>query len=477
LQHVREDNVPDLRQGALIRESIQALGDEAAERHMAMFANTLFTRMSAVNPAVKYRYVKNGLDIVGDHRRAQEARKVFDYYQDLVTEIKLETVIDGSDVVGHERPFGVFVNIRHTREIERESGGFGRYLQNQNASRSYHYNYGRPTEDYRDKFEEIVQQALSEQFEVLSVTFQTDDVHSRAISEYGWRRTPYAYLLLKARGPEVDKIPPVRLDLDFLDTSGYAIIPVESPAVPIDASRAVGDPRPIQNLAITQTLDERQAAEGKLILEIKATAQGLVPRIEDVLSLEPEYFDVVETEDQGLSVSQFDTDSEETVILSERTWMVTMHAQEHLPELPKTFRFGQALLPTKEVVHQRYVDADLLAVEQQISLEEQYGQLGYTWVWGIVAAVLAVIALVIVWRVTARKAPEIVRERFRMPENVTPFTVLGLLKHIQSNNGLDEAGQEELTASIVRLERHYFSPKQDEDPNLREIAESWLRRT
>ena len=34
--------------------------------------------------------------------------------------------------VGHEQPFGVFVNLRHTREIERESGGFGRYLQNQN---------------------------------------------------------------------------------------------------------------------------------------------------------------------------------------------------------------------------------------------------------------------------------------------------------------------------------------------------------
>jgi len=294
LQHVREDNVPDLRQPALIRESIQALGDEAAERHTAMFANTLFTRMSAVNPAVKYRYVKNGLDIVGDHKRAQEARKVFDYYKDLVTEIDLETVIDGSDVVGHERPFGVFVNIRHTREIERESGGFGRYLQNQNTSRSYRYNYGRPTEDYRDKFEEIVQQAMSEQFDVLSVTFQTDDVNSKAMSEYGWRRTPYAYLLLKARGPEVDKIPPVRLDLDFLDTSGYAIIPVESPTLPIDASRAVGEPRPIQNLAITQTLDERQAAEGKLILEIKAAAQGLVPKIEDILSLEPEYFDVVE---------------------------------------------------------------------------------------------------------------------------------------------------------------------------------------
>jgi len=156
--------------------------------------------------------------------------------------------------------------------------------------------------------------------------------------------------------------------------------------------------------------------------------------------------------------------------------MVTMQAQEDLPELPKTFRFAEAILPTKEVIYQRYVDADLLAVDQQISLEQQYGELGYTWVWGIIAGVLVLTAIVIVWRLVARKAPEVVQERFRMPEEVTPFTVLGLLKRIQSNNGLDESGQQELTTSITRLERHYFSPRQDEAPNLHEIAESWLRR-
>ena len=175
------------------------------------------------------RYLKAGFEIVGDHPQAHDARKVYDYYKDLVTEIKLEAVVDGSDVVGHEKPFGVFVNLRHTREIERESGGFGRYLQNQNNSGYSYYNFGRPLENYRDKFQEIVKQALQEQFEVISVTFQDEKVNSRATSEYGWRFTPYAYLLLKARSPKVDKIAPLRLDLDFMDTSGYVILPVESP--------------------------------------------------------------------------------------------------------------------------------------------------------------------------------------------------------------------------------------------------------
>ena len=56
-----------------------------------------------------------GLAIVGDNERAAEARKIFDYYADLVTEIKLETRIDGNDRVGTGEPFGVFVNIVHTR--------------------------------------------------------------------------------------------------------------------------------------------------------------------------------------------------------------------------------------------------------------------------------------------------------------------------------------------------------------------------
>jgi hypothetical protein len=189
-----------------------------------------------------------GFEIVGDNEQAAEARKVHDYYKDLVTEIKIESQIDGSDRVGAGKPFGVHVSLRHTQEIERESGGFGRYLQNQNGSGYFSYNYGRPTNDYRDKFDEGVRETFEEQFEVLSVTFQKPDVQSIPAGEPGWRITPYAYVLLKAKGPEVDKVPPFKLDLDFLDTSGYAILPVESATLPIDASESEAEARPYDKL-------------------------------------------------------------------------------------------------------------------------------------------------------------------------------------------------------------------------------------
>ena len=477
LQSITEETLPDDRQPPLIRQSLESLKGEDRDRHMSKFANALFTRLSAVKPSVKVRYLKGGFEIVGDHPQAHDARKVYDYYKDLVTEIKLETVVDGSDMVGHEKPFGVFVNLRHTREIERESGGFGRYLQNQNNSGYSYYNFGRPLENYRDKFQEIVKQALQEHFDVLSVTFQDDKVNSRATSEYGWRVTPYAYLLLKARSSKVDKIAPLRLDLDFMDTSGYVILPVESPAIPVDATPPSGVVRPHEKLQITQILDERQAKDGKLVLEVKATARGLVPDLDQILDVRAAGFEIDKTDDQGLSVSKFDPESEANLVDSERTWLVHFLGGPIATEAPKTFKFASAKGEGAEMVYQRYVDADLAKVGPEVPLEARYGQPTYAWVWwlvsGLLLAALLAAALIALLRSLSRRVKS---TRFAIPEVVTPFTVLGLLRDIDHNNGLAAAQKQELAASIQQLERHYFAGSNDSEPDLKKIAETWVAR-
>ena len=476
LQHVREDSVTDTHQPPRIREAILALPEPLAKHHLAMFANTLFTRMSAVNPAAKFRYLEHGFAIVGDHAQALEARKVFDYYNDLVTEIKLDVAVDGSDRIGHQQPFGVFVNIRHTRDIERESGGFGRYLQNQNSNQSFSYNYGRPTENYRDKFEAVVKQALGEHFEVLSVTFESDSVTSKAMADYGWRVTPYAYLLLKARGPEVDTIPPVRLDLDFLDTSGYVILPIESPALPVDAGANPTEPRPVRNLVLTQTLDERQAEQGRLLLEIKATAQGLVPPLTDLVQIAPGPFDVTQMDDQGLLVSRFDAESDDTVVISERTAVISFQAKKDLAALPTEFAFPEPKAATKEVLYQRYVDADLLAVDRVVALENRYGSPRRRWVYWIIGAALASLVAAAGVVLLRRRKPTASSQRFTVPDPVTPFSVIGLLRQIESENGLDDDGRRELAASIRGIEEGYFAQHDTNEPDLHEMANRWVRR-
>jgi hypothetical protein len=478
LARITGSKVPDQRQPALIREALLALPGETAEHHLSRFANDLFTRASSAKPELKFRYLKAGFEVVGDHKLAQEARKLMDYYGDLVTEIKLEARIDGSDIVGHKQPFGVFVSLVHTKEIERESGGFGRYLQNQANNQSYYYNFGRPLENYRDKFRDIVSQALAEHFEVISITYQDAEVNSRALPEYGWRTTPYAYLLLKAKGPEIDKLPPVRLDLDFLDTSGYVILPVESPAVPLDAKSDPTPARPATDLRVVQTLDERQASEGKLILEVRATARGLVPDLNELLDFQPAGFDIVKTEDGGVSVTQFDKAARENSIDSERIWTIALQAAaEQAAERPAKFQFATAKVPVKEMLYQRYDDADLVAVEPAIALAERYASRDLSRVWIALAALT--LALVVaglsvwLWR-RRRPAPA---SRFALPGELTPFTVIGLLRDIQQNNGLSDPAHRELVASISRLERHYFLAAEQVEPNLHDIAERWVRET
>lgn len=456
-----------------IRAALLALPPDRADRHMASFVNALVTRVGSASPAVKFRYVREGLAIVGDHERAREIRDIFEYYRDLTTEIQLVARLEGGEQVGHEKPFGLIVDLRHTPEIERESGGFGKYLQNQNNQR-FAYNYGRPLEDYRDKFETAARETLSEQFEVLSVTFNEPTARSHATEVEGWRRTPYAYVLLKAKGPEVDRVPSLRLDLDFLDTSGYAVVPVESPAVVIDARTEDRDARPVTVLTLTQTLDERQARDGRLILDVKAGAHGLVPALSDLVDLAPKGFDLERENDHGPSIVKFDDDGD--AVLAERSWTLTLRAKEGLSERPRSFEFGNTRLPVATIERFRYVDADLVPVGEVVDLEAAWGNPRRLWPWLLLVGILIATGLFFLLRRKSSHAG-VAPDRFAVPDNVTPFTVLGLLRRIESENGLSPSDHASIATDIQRIEAHYFGDEPETAPDLATVARRWVSHT
>lgn len=472
----------DPKQSEAIRAAIESLPEKVAEWHMARFANLLFNRMSSVQPQLKHKYLDLGFIVVGDHKQAKEAKKVHDYYRDLVNEIRLVTAVDGDSRIGHDKPFGVQVNLVHTKEIERESGGFGRYLQNQNSTTLFAYNYGRPTNDYRDKFEESIRETYSEQFEVLSVTFQKPDVKSTPALEEGWRVTPYAYLLLKARGPEVDKIPSAHLDLDFLDTSGYAILPVESAPLPVDAKSF--EPRPYRKLEVTQILDERQSEDGKLVLEVKATAQGLVPDLEDIVAIEPREFDVDDIQDEGVSVAQFDPEEKLATINSERSWLVSLVAKTDLAAKPKSFEFPQPVLDVEEMVFQRYVDADLASVDAIVDLESSYGKPNYTRtiLLAVAGGLMGLLVIGFLIWLARRPAKPSSQSRFEVDANLSPFVAISMLQEIQANNGLSDGKKNELAEAIDRLETYYFGQTDEEsvaesDPDIVFEVKKWTKQS
>lgn len=476
---ITEDKQAAPKEPARIRAALQALPPQAAEKQMDRFANDLFTRMSGAKPHLKFRYLKAGFEIVGDHKQAGEAKKVFDYYKDLVRELKLETLIDGSAQVGNGQPFGVFVNLKHTRDIERESGGFGRYLQNQNSGGYFSYNYGRPTADYKDRFEANAREVLKEHFEVLTVTFQDEKVNSRAVpNEFGWRYTPYAYLLLKPRGPQVDKLPPLRLDLDFLDTSGYAVLPIESPAVPIDC-KGTPEPRPLDKLSVTQVLDERQADKKKLLLEIKAVGVGLIPPLEQLATVESAGFEIEKVDDGGVAVKKFEEEQAANGVVSERIWTVTFKGKDGQEELPKAFTFATVKLPTKEtdgLIYQRYQDADLVAVPQEVQLDKQYGQKSNLWLYATVGGGILGLGLLaglgLILRSALRKPTD---TGTALPDDLNAFSVMEILLRAKASGRLSASQRDEVDQTITKLEAYYFSDERTGTaPDLPAIAKKWV---
>ena len=462
-----------------IKAAIEQLPPELAEIHMSQFANNLFARMGPIPPELKFRYLEKGFEVVGDHPRAWEAKELYQYYKDLIGEIKLDLALDGDNKVGSDM-FGVYVNLIHTAEIEREAGGFSKYVQNQKQM-SYSYNYGRPEEDYQDKFADGVQAALEEHFDVHSITFMNEEgMESRPLNIPGWRVTPYAYIALQAKGSEVDRVPPVALDMDFLDTSGFVVIPVESTELVIDCG-SESTPRPFDKLEITRTLDERQIDEGKLIMEVTAKAEGLVPDLDQLIDLDLDDWEIAKDDDgnemitdQGCLPTSFDMESPRIQILSDRSWSVEYQVKDEAAEANQ-FAFNDVKVDTKESKIQRYDDADMVEAEPVITLDRDLAKPNYAWLWiGLPLAAVLLIGVggLVFFRPAAK--PQ-VADRFEMPEEVNAFTVLSLLKDIKHKNGIDQKQRDELNVSINRIEQFYFGEDDDAEPgDLDSLASTWV---
>ena len=169
-------------------------------------------------------------------------------------------------------------------------------------------------------------------------------------------------------------------------------------------------------------------------------------------------------------------DEERDGIVSERTWTLTLQAQEGLQAPPRTFAFATALVEAEPDEHFRYVDADLASVGPLVDLEERYAEPDRTWLlWIPVVLVLGAGAWLGLRRLARPAAAP--QGRFQIPEPVNPFTVLGVLRDIQARNGLSPDALTELEHEIAALEATYFGDDEPASPpDLRQVAERWVAR-
>lgn len=476
LPKVNSKKIAAIEQTLMIKNAIFGLGGKLTEEHMKRFATTMVTSVTRADPSVKFTYLTEGFRITGMREEVIEAKKLYEYYQDLVTELELETSIDGSDEISSTQDFGIFVRINHTPEIERESGGFGRFLQNQNAM-MYGYNYGRNTEDYRDKFEETARVALSEDFEVKSVTFQSDKVKSQVLNgRTGWRYTPYAYIVLRARGTEVDRIPSIRIDMDFLDTTGYVVLPVRSHEIPVKCAAKASEPRPFKNLEVTQTLDQREGSNGKLTLQIKAKSNGLVPNLEDILSLDPADFEIVSNDDSRANVNGFDQEKETPEILSERIWEIELKGKSDLSKKPDTFQFAKAKGEAKMSL-MSFQDEDVKEVSEVVTLKGDYGEAAFPWMPVIGGSSVLGIGLLLGLALFLGGGKKEKTGDNTESVQLETFQILGLLEQRLNDPSLQDEHRKELQDSVRKLEAEHFSSAANGSANHSDpldLAKKWL---
>lgn len=473
----------DLGLGAL-RATLAAMPAPAGPAHRALFGAALTNMIDRVPPQMKQKFLAAGLQALGpDAPEAAGAKATLDYYANLLEEARLRVEIDGSTRVGHGRSFGAFLFLDHTAQLARESGGFQRYLQNQSdqmamMSGMYVPPGRRAASNHRENFETNVYSALGERFEVQSVTFHDATAKPIRLPREGWQTMPLAYVVLRAKDAAVDRLPSLAIDLDFNDGRGVVLLPALSQVVPLNAADAKPGARPCTNLALAVTLDDREWSKGRLLVEVAAQGNGLIPSLDELCPVGLAGCER-EVKDNGVNVSTFQTQDGRSLPQVSRTWQITL-LRKTGAAVPAQFTFPAltADFPAATIAYKRAAEADVVPVEAKLALSGvALPKLSPARAVPLPALVAfgAALALGAWWWVRLRRRPAAVEKNspLEVPAHLTPFTVLAFLRRVAGAKPGDAA----LRRQIQELERRWFGPSPVTPPEaeLRGLAEQWMK--
>ncbi len=470
----------------LVGDAMRALPGEAAEGHLTKFGEMLGSVLGQVPANMKQKFLSAGLQVIGEkHPSAKAATESLSNYNELIDEVQLRLTVDGPTRVGHKAPFGVFIGIEHTRQLARESGGFGKYLQNlqsQQRNIMYYGNAGQKAINYRDEFSKNIHAALDETFEVASITFPDTSVKLIDLPREGWQETPLAYVVLRAKDAAVDRIPSIQIDMDFSDTAGQVVLPIRSQVQPIDAKDTDATTRPYDGLALTFTMDEREwRKEGKVVVEVTAKGTGVIPSHLQMFDYEREGFDT-EVTDNGLSITQFISDGKKRTAQADRGWQFTYKRKKDLRgDVTLKFPAIKSSVTTTNVEYKHYQDADLVSVDaKQAGAGVVLRSGGSTLARNVGIALGAIVVLVGLYMLARRKPQQAeATGGLAVPAQITPFSVVAFLRRIQRDHTakLDEGKRQSLQAQIGEIESAFFSGGESSaaSPDLEAVARKWLQ--
>jgi hypothetical protein len=488
-----------------IRAAILALPGKLAPTHMGQLAKTLNNRLNDTNNPLhedlKYRYLASTLVVTKDDPFSLGLKKRSDYLDELLSEIRVETRVDGPNTVGVSQEFGIILSVVHTEAMGRVAR-FGQYLSNDaiaiaaaSKRRGPQVAKGSEPQGPRDEFEKKLTEGLTPFFDIRSITFAAPDVKSRPTARPGWEETTLAYILVRAKDASVDKIPPVQMELRFIDLSGPVTIPATSAETLLKVSSGKPTPRPADKVEVTQTLDTRSfAINGSLSLEVAATASGLVPELDDLLDLAP--LAAVAKVRQVTAIDPFmvkelNTWGERVAPRTERRWSITVdgdaiRAADKATDVPfptvkganttTVWRTYQDIDPV--VLSKASVLLDRVKVAQGAGyvppVAEDYSTYLYI---GLAAVTAFVVWLTLRKRDTGPRPPR-ARDVFKLPATVDGFSVVALLRKLGTSPlvKFTAAQNAELQQDIERVQTGCFGGTTTLSPaDLKTVAEKWLR--
>ena len=489
----------------LIRRSMQSMQAEAFDRHLAQFAADIEGAVQRANPEIKPRLVRHALRVIGEHPSGASLRAMEELYRDLVKdEIKLRLALDGSDQVGVDRPFGMLLSLRFTNSVDRETGGFAKYLQNGVFGRVG--NQFRQM-NHRDELEKSIRDAFGKDFEVSTLGFFDAFMPPRGVVEEGqdgWLEKPLAYIVLTRRDPAIDTVPAVTMDMQFTDQTGPVTLAVAS-NTPLVASGEAAARRNCDELEVSQLVDVRAVEDGRgdddtVTLEVRMRGKGVVPDVREALA-------GLDAPLAGYTLAKDGIVADPPIVLASADASMSPMMMMRGPSEPKdgypepdangmyrlpierSFKVsytrsggsvGSAFaLPTlvagvdAKLESRYYADLDIMPVEgSSVAVAGPLWTFERIAVAGIATALAAALAT---WWVRRRRTPVAVAAPSWTPARITPLGVVTGLRRLEQ--GLPAEKAKALRDEIVLLELKYFGPNAAEtsEAELRSVIDKWAR--
>lgn len=464
-----------------IGDALRALPPGAAEKHQEMFIRQIAGQFPKVQANMRQMFLGSGVSLVGrENPAAAPIVKSLDYYRELLDEVGVRVKVDGPSTIVPGKPFGLVVSIESSRQLLRESGGFGKYTMNMSQMQMYGDENAR---NLREEFEKNIRTALDENFEIESITFHNPVEQPANLPREGWVSTPAAYVVLKSKRDTVDRIPSIRLDMDFADQPGEVVLPVMSNVETITMSDKNAPVRPCEGLSLAYTLDEREWKNGKLTLEIQANAKGVIPDLGEIADWSRDGFET-EVVDSKLNVQEYATEEGRTRPKIERNWQIT-YRRKPGAEVSGTFRFPviRTDFKTAAATYRHYAEADLQELDAKkagdgVRLGDSGVSVPGKTVWAAAAAVILA-ALGGGFILRRKRAKPVVTQSAEIPENPSAFATVAFLRRLRSarSAAFDPAKSESLEREIAGIEARHFGPDPAPEEDLAAILRRWVAET